>query len=46
MTIETQKLRSCPMHLKLLDKLKVVEKPKVAKQLVDRAVCGNKMFLC
>ena len=41
MGIETQKLRSCPMHLKLLNKLKVAEKAlscrKVAEQLVDKA---------
>ena len=40
-TIGTQKLRSCPMHLKLLNKLKVTEKAlscrNVAEQLADRA---------
>ena len=32
-TIETQKLKSCPMHRKLLNKLKVARKPKVATKL-------------
>ena len=33
MTIETRKLKYCPMHWKLLNRLKVVKKSKVAQKL-------------